>query len=121
MFAGLGGGEHGVQVQGVGGQHQHQVHLGVIDHLPPVVGDEIAPVLVGRRLQAVLAAGTQRHDPRLVGAFADLGAVGRADEPGGSDDADSECHGVGFLVRGGKMRGGCLPRLWAVGYQVQCP
>ena len=92
VLAGRGGGQHRIQVQGIGGQYQHEVHLRMVNHLSPVVGDKVAPVLGRGGVEPVPPAGTQCHNSCLVRAFADLGPVWCADEPGGSNNADSECH-----------------------------
>ena len=92
VLAGRGGGQHRIQVQGIGGQYQHEVHLRMVNHLSPVVGDKLAAVLGCCGFETIPPPGTQRDDPCLVRAFSDLGPVWCADEPGGSNNADSECH-----------------------------
>ena len=79
-------GEHGFVVQGIRRSHNHEIHLGVLNHFPPVRRGQLRTILLCRLGQEIFPPGTNRHNVRLV-TLPDLSAVGSSDESGRTQHA----------------------------------
>lgn len=94
VLAQRGAGHHGFVMQGVGGADQHQVDLGVLHNLAPVVGQQPGLVLFSRGFEQVAPASAERDDRRVGGRLANFPPIRRADKPAGAQHSHAEFHDV---------------------------